>query len=282
MEHSSEIKIWRYMDLVKFCSLLTTESLYFACPLDFNDPYEGFLPRSHIEALSKSVGTIVNDIKSIRNQIADQVSDTIALDLFDDKIYRMSMLREFREASSKFGVSCWHKNEYESEAMWKLYTNSGQGIAIESTIKQLKLSLENVKGLVIDSVRYMDFDKDPIEKGHKHYGLFLKRESFKYEQELRTTILLPEEGKGAYVKCNLNTLITQIHVSPFMPPYFRNVVEAICLGKIRCLEKPIIHSKLFSTPDYGIKFEKDMTKSMRPGKTHRVISALGTDNKNES
>ena len=60
-------------------------------------------------------------------------------------------------------------------------------------------------------------------------GLFLKRKSFKYEQELRATVLLPEEGKGVSIKCNLNTLITQIHVSPFMQPYFKNVVEAICL-----------------------------------------------------
>ena len=110
MEQSSEIKIWRYMNLAKLLSLLTSESLYFACPLNFDDPYEGFLPRSHIKSLSQSVGTIVNDIKSVGNQIADHISDTIDKELFYDKIYNMDMLREFREASGKFGVSCWHKN----------------------------------------------------------------------------------------------------------------------------------------------------------------------------
>ena len=39
-------KIWRYMDLAKFISLLSKEALYFSCPADFNDPFEGFIPRN--------------------------------------------------------------------------------------------------------------------------------------------------------------------------------------------------------------------------------------------
>ena len=66
-------------------------------------------------------------------------------------------------AASKFGVSCWHESEHESDAMWKLYSASGQGIAIESTIGQLRTCFGNREGLLIDRVRYMDFDRDPIE-----------------------------------------------------------------------------------------------------------------------
>jgi len=258
MENCAEIKIWRYMDLAKFISLLVTESLYFVCPLKFNDPYEGFLPKSHIEAESEALEPIVQDIILVRNQLADQFSDSIDLQQLDTKIDNLSLLKEaWREASRKFGVSCWHKSEYESEAMWKLYSTSGQGIAIESTIGQLTLSLKNIKGVIIDNVRYRDFDKDPVEKGHKHYRLFLKRKSFEYEKELRATVLLPneKEGEGDYIKCDLNTLITHIHVSPFAPNYFKDAVETICLGEFHGFKKTVIKSNLFNTPTYEIKIK---------------------------
>lgn len=72
---------------------------------------------------------------------------------------------------------------------------SGQAIAIESTVGQLRASLGRREGILIDSVRYADFDHDEIEKSHKHYGLFMKRKSFEHEKELRATILLPPERR---------------------------------------------------------------------------------------
>jgi len=152
-----------------------------------------------------------------------------------------------------FGISCWHQNEHESEAMWKLYSASGQGIAIESTDVKLKKAITDTKGLIIDKVRYMDFDNDPIEKGHRHYRLFLKRKSFDHERELRATVLLPEVGKGVYVPCDLDILISSIHLSPFVPEYFKIVVQALCIGKTRILRKDIHQSKLFDEPNYGIE-----------------------------
>lgn len=253
MEEYSDMKIWRYMDLAKFISLLITESLYFPCPSEFDDPFEGFLPRSHIEAYSKILNDVFGPIIELRNQLAKQFSGTIDLQQVDDKISSLSLLDASKKADKKFGISCWHKSEYESEAMWRLYSASGQGIAIESTIKRLKDSLGNIKGLIIDSVRYMDFDNDPIEKGHRHYGLFIKRKSFEHEKELRATLLLSEEGQGTFVKCNLDELITNVHISPLAPTYFKDVVVALCSGKIRSLGKPVIQSKLFNDPDYGIK-----------------------------
>jgi len=240
------------MDLAKFVSIIATESLYFACPLEFRDPFEGYLPKSHIEAFLKVTAPMIQNINDLRNQLRDQLS-TIDIQQIDHKLNDISILDACREASRKFGVTCWHKSQYESEAMWKLYSASGQGIAIESTIKQLKLSLQSVKELIIDSVRYMDFDKDSIEKGYRHYVLFLKRKSFEYEQELRATIPLLEQGKGIHVKCDLNTLITRIHISPFAQSYFIDAVEAVCHNKVHTLDKPVVTSKLFDNPDYNIK-----------------------------
>jgi hypothetical protein len=103
-------------------------------------------------------------------------------------------------------------------------------------------------------VRYSNFESDPIEKGYKHYGLFQKRRSFDYERELRGTILLKEVGKGAFVKCDLDILITQVHVSPLAPSYFKDLVGEVCTGSVGTLHKPVLQSPLFEKPgdDYSL------------------------------
>ncbi len=241
------------MDLARFASLLATESLYFACPTQFRDPFEGFLPRSHIEAESKMIQQVVMDpILSLRQQFADRA---LPLQRFDELVNKLAS--EVRTANhkavSKFGISCWHESEHESDAMWKLYSASGQAIAIESTVGQLKASLGNIDGLIVDRVRYMDFDSDPIEKGHRHYRLFVKRKCFEHEREIRATVPLPMEGNGVGIPCDLDALITCVHVSPLVEGFVRDAIEALCMGSTHRLKKAVHQSSLYRAPDYAIE-----------------------------
>ena len=48
--------------------------------------------------------------------------------------YRESDLRKL---GNRFLVNSWHMNEYESAAMWDIYSTRDFGIAIRSTIKRL-------------------------------------------------------------------------------------------------------------------------------------------------
>src|SRR5271166_1021508 len=100
----------------------------------FNDPFEGHRPRSDMDALSKLVQQPYNDQIAVRNNllIMHPDADLSALDSSLEK-YREIAKNSFKIVNRKFGVSCWHKSEYESEAMWKLYSKLDQGIAIEST-----------------------------------------------------------------------------------------------------------------------------------------------------
>jgi hypothetical protein len=146
--------------------------------------------------------------------------------------------------------------------MWKLYSASGQAIAVESTVGQLRASLGDAEGVIVDSVRYADFDNDPIEKGHKHYSLFMKRKSFEHEKELRATILLPEEQwtipedqRGLAVPCDLNVLINRIHVSPLCAAFVVRAVESLCAGKAHFLNKPVIFSSLLRDAGYELPIE---------------------------
>jgi hypothetical protein len=260
LELEDDSKIWKYMDLGKFASMLTTRSLYFACPVQFSDPYEGVLPKSHIEAEAKITQALLDPIIALTKQIAnaigaEQVEAHTRLQALNLSIDQMRRTRH-REVNAKFGVSCWHQSEHESDAMWKLYSASGQGIAIESTVGQLRTCFENRDDFQIDRVRYMDFDRDPIEKNHKRYRLFIKRKSFECEREVRATILLPTEGAGVSVECDLNVLVTQIHVSPLVERFVSDAIEALCSGSVRCLSKPLRHSPLYSPPaEYEIDID---------------------------
>jgi hypothetical protein len=254
MEDLSQVTIWRYIDLAKFVSLLANEALYFACPSELHDPYEGYLPRQYVEAFSGALQEMVDDLLKLRAQILDKHADADLRSL-DEGFLRMRSVQHeaLKKVRLRFGVSCWHMGDYESEAMWKLYSASGQGIAIASSVQQLEESIVADDSLVVDRVRYVDFAKDSVEKGHRHYTLFLKRKSFEHERELRATIRLREEGKGSLVKCDLNTLINRVHVSPFAESYLKPIVEYLCAARPQALNKPVIQSSLFDQPDYGIE-----------------------------
>ena len=63
------LKIWRYVDLAKFVSMVATGTLYFPCATtELADPYEGWLPRSHIRALTeKLMRGYLEGMKQTRN-----------------------------------------------------------------------------------------------------------------------------------------------------------------------------------------------------------------------
>ena len=248
-------KIWKYLDLAKFISMLANDGLYFACPIDFHDPYEGYLPQTHVKAmLELSENFVTKEREIFKQAIAEQPTPSaVKLEkTFDEGMN--TFLSKSKAALSttarKFGVSCWHKSPHESEAMWNLYSSSGHCIAIESTRAQLRDSIIEKDGVYIEDVRYADFETDPIEKGHKHYALVMKRKSFEHEKELRAFKLLREEGKGQFLKCDLSILINAIHISPSSPPFLLDAVNSLCSGKIAKITKPTTRSKLLDKPSY--------------------------------
>ena len=262
------------MDLAKFISLLSKDALYFACPCEFDDPFEGYFPKSWVEdQVNESRKRIegyeefIHEIASLNLKDNKQFDDN-ALMFVDDKIKEIdygingintSLQTVIEENISQSGVSCWHKSEHESEAMWKLYSASGQGIAIESSIGRLNDSIINKESLEIKSVEYISEDEQKKEYG-KHDPLFLKRKSFEHEKELRAIISLKEKGKGTFVECDLDKLISRIHISPLVEPYFKEIVEKICAGKVRGINKPVTRSTLFDKPNYEVT-----ALALRPG-----------------
>lgn len=242
------------MDLAKFISLLSKKAIYFANPNQFNDPYEFQLPKSYRNTIEEKVyKPHIKEMKIIQEQIINEkpgIQNTDEFKKLEQGI--MSSLQNLtknidKQVKERFGVSCWHINDYENEALWKIYTSQGQGIAIETTEDKLEQSLTFHRKIILDKVRYEDFDIAPIEQGHEHYGGFIKRKAFEYEKEFRAMVLLNEEDykKGCFVETDLNILVEKIHISPLMPKYFLDSVKYLCQGELSFLQERIVQSSLY-------------------------------------
>jgi hypothetical protein len=222
---NSQQKIWRYTDLSKFVDLLNSSSLYFCRSDLLGDEHEG--------ALSKIDHTnfwgIFNDL--------DKEEVERARTKFPDALRR------------DFAINCWHTNDFESAAMWKLYLKSNEGIAIQSTYNRLFDSLnKSVLHFAIGRVSYIDYDSQSIGSDiNGQNRFFYKRRSFEHEHELRAIISSltnsfvdntfetdPNFGKGFVnggirVNIDLSELIQTIYLAPNSPKWQFAMIEDLCL-----------------------------------------------------
>ena len=181
------------MDLPRFLSLLQRQALFFTTikRLKLLDPYEGVLSTpTKTFPLSPTSEEIVQFTES------GYLSHTqIAL--------RQLHAEHSQPLTNNFvAVNCWHINEFESAAMWQLYSNFNGGIAIQSTFKRLRESfLGNKKKprfpegevvpVSIGMVDYIDYAKDRNNSGNIMSVCLTKRKSYEHEHELRAITLLP-------------------------------------------------------------------------------------------
>lgn len=125
-------RIWRYMDFMKFGSLLCYNSLYLARADTLGDKFEGSLSHPTKEDYRKALEQIEQLEKHRKEAENDATADTKGpTELLND------FSKIFKGLVKTVGVSCWHMNDDESAAMWSLYTKTNQGIAIQSTYHKL-------------------------------------------------------------------------------------------------------------------------------------------------
>lgn len=216
---SDETIIWRYMDTMKFISLLIEQKLFF-CRMDkLTDQYEGTVPFLNME----------REYLRIRN--IDFMSHQQAETIFNKS---MNSIIEFKKFTL---LNCWTIDDKESFALWKIYLNNDdKGIAIKSTVKRLKNcfsnSAENIKFV---RVKYLDFENEDIPAIQQRHISTIKNKYYEYEKELRAILLnqydrktrepLYESGKN--ISVNLNTLIEDIYISPMAPNWYINLIANI-------------------------------------------------------
>jgi len=232
---SANCTLWRYMDLTKFLSLLENRSLFFPRADQFEDPYEGTWSRAGV-ALLRDPATS----GGLPPQAVDQ------------------MLQATEEFRRQMFISCWFASEHESAAMWKLYLQSPEGVAIQTDHDTLAAALERSPLRVRTTmVRYVDYDKVPIPFGNLFFPFVHKRLSFAHETELRAIVWssenvnktqIPEGVTAVTIDVIPEELIKTVHVSPTAPKWFGQLVEHIL--RRYALPIPVVRSSLYDRPSY--------------------------------
>ena len=227
VHNDSETRIWRYSNFAKFVSMLESRSLYFTRSDLLQDKFEG----------AKTVATVLERFK--RHQ--DARSHALELGEYA-KLRRMCVF-----------INCWHMNEHESAAMWKVYGDSvvNQAIVIQSTVGRLDAVTDTDVVLgVVDYVNYGLLAEQGgaiLEPSSDFAPFFMKRKSFAHEQELRAMISEyptqgPEESlpqallkaaeigelkSGIRKSVDLNLLIERVLVCPAAENWFYNLVKEV-------------------------------------------------------
>lgn len=230
--------IWRFMDFTKFVDLISSKKLYFARSDHFPDIFEGSLTKMSIEKRKllfldlKKRGIFPND--------------------FTEKMWT----EENKQHIKGVGLNCWHMNNFESEAMWKLFLNGKEGVAIQSTYKRLVKSLDScVIDVNVGIINYIDYDKEEIDILNLIEPFAYKRMSYEHESELRCLTMDMHLGvkdprnmecHGVKAEINLKDLIENIYVSPGSSSWFTELVQEI--SYVFNLDNKIINSCLDDKP----------------------------------
>lgn len=235
----ADIGLWRYMDLSKFVALLQRRALVFGRADCLGDPFEGSVPELNIRA--------PEFIRAIRK--ADPAKDPykgISDDKLESIFLQLSLGR--RQALRRHYISCWHMNEGESAAMWKLYSRSSDAVCIRTEYSALASLLPDY--VYMGVVSYVDYHRHMMPADNVFNPFLIKRLSFSHEREARAIISDEREPSICLkeIPIELERLVKRIYVSPESPGWFYDVVKN--LSSNYGLIVPVQHSEINATPLY--------------------------------
>jgi hypothetical protein len=204
--------LWRYFKTNRFIDTLQRSMLYFAAIPQFADRFEG------------ATAVLTPDFP-IDPRFAQ-------MEPFENAFFR---LRKFKK------VSCWHRADCESDAMWKLYAEQSKGVAICTTADRMRRSVRPYRvtprsvaeELLAGAVRYEDLLSVRLPQNRELY--FSKHRAFSWEREFRLFISLdsasewvPETPQeGIEVEFDLDILIEQIMLGPELSEQDRENIIAV-------------------------------------------------------
>lgn len=207
------------MDFTKFVAMLERRGLFFVRARYLDDAFEGSYSRAN-EALRPQIYSQAGLSPEQQERMFGQ------LKILSDQARRWVL------------VNCWHMNERESAAMWKLYTVAKESVCLQSTYQRLRSVLP--KEFVVSVVHYIDYAKDWSPEGNLFYPFVNKRLSFEHERELRALVFqsppLVGDGinfaaeppdRGMWQTVDLPALLEAIYIGPAAPGWFRELVEKI-------------------------------------------------------
>jgi hypothetical protein len=214
--------VWKYLDLSKFLDLLMSQKLFMSRSDKFEDQYEGTFSEPTFEEIRK-----------------------LSIDNPD-------FLNYYKSHREKVAISSWHINEYESFAMWQIFTQNSEGLAIQSTIGRLQNALKPETNFDqhIGEVNYIDYKKEYIPFDDMFFPFLFKRKSFQYEREVRIITDTGENkitlNEGLKINVDISQLIEKIYIHPKSENWYKNLVIQLVkqLGFDFTIEKSDLESEI--------------------------------------
>lgn len=192
--------VWKYLDLSKFLDMLLCNQMFMSRSDKFEDQYEGTFSEPTFE-----------EIKRISQNNPD-------------------FLDYYKSQRKNVVISSWHINEYESYAMWQIFTKNNEGLAIQSTVQRMQDAMQPEKRYEqhIGEVKYIDYKKEYIPFDNNFFPFLFKRKSFQYEREVRIVSDLSGHklniNEGVKVNIDVNQLIERIYIHPKSENWYKNLV----------------------------------------------------------
>lgn len=229
-----DVRVWRYMDFTKFVSMLERRSLFLPVVEKLNDPFEGSYARAN-EVMRPLV------YRHIKNEFNLSAGEMV------------QRLRSFVAAS------CWHSNDHESAAMWKLYARTDEAVCVQTTFRKLRDAMgTNAR---VGMVRYVDYETDWIPESNPLAPFLYKRKSFEHEHEVRALIppaniaeILRSPGveankPGEWVPVDIAQTIERVFIAPNAPDWFLELVQQVT-NRYEQGAVPVVRSALAREPFY--------------------------------
>jgi len=224
-----ETTLWKYLSFEKFLDFLLLKRLYFRRSDKLTDPFECLVPPER------------------RSPCTAIALPPAELDLL------AAHERYINAARPKVFLNSWHINEYESEAMWKLFGGAGHSIAVRTTFGRMLRVLAG-HDLTAGKVLYKDMIRDDCRIADLFDFALLKRKPFEHEREFRLVFINEHgednprllDGLGLHIPVEPADLVEAIYVSPLSEPWQFELTQTIVDGQR--LSDRLIRSTLFNLP----------------------------------
>jgi hypothetical protein len=200
------VLVWRYMDLAKLLGIVMREELQLIRLDQLPDEFEGMFP-------NKAQDAFVEWVKGGGGSPTDA----------DIEMH----LKNFRQwspgARGSTYVSCWRIGNFESEAMWRIYCGTNNGVAIALPYEELFASIPRSVAFV-GQVTYLNFQEETFQPGNSFDLAMHKRHEFDYEEEVRIAKYPGSGGISTAIPWPTR-FIQKIVIGPYAQSWYRDVIR---------------------------------------------------------
>lgn len=256
-----ESELHRYMDLAKFLHILESEKLFLSRVSKFEDKLEGGVTPTFAllkNGMAETLDHVINNVWPSSTTLTEQeiIEKERKEEIFNESMENRTIDTVFGEIKASdcelatlyeqhrewVDVSCWHSNDSESMAMWKIYGGSTNSVCIVTNVQKLIRAVKkpSSKELMLAEVSYIDHTTDNFKLDHPLSPLLHKSKFYSFENEVRLIAYDPntevlthrdEDENGTLVEVNLQDLLTEIRVAHDSPPWFLELVNSIVRDK---------------------------------------------------